>query len=290
MFSTEIVYLLVFTHFKQVLKLLNFHTFKQLRPERNLVWTCWNTKKELKSTPFCLQWTSPTLLWICIASDQIGAAESKIKLMTLVSSWCYLAVTHFHPHKGSPTRFTHIEVDDRATSNMSVLMPKVTAHYARHTKYSKINTDAYYYIRWSSHAATWALKWGSRSIDTLGEALIDILSLLDFVLVNRGSTTTFEKNEHTPMIDMTFISGILVYVYLHGRWVTFKTTAIIKPFFFEVGFLVQKYHVITCLEGWEAKSFDREVFMVMIGKQLVIIWSCENKASPLLSTIVMWCI
>ena len=135
----------------------------------------------------------------------------------------------------------------------------------------------------------WALEWGSCSTDKRGEALLEVLSSLNLVLVNRGSTPTFERNGRTSIIDLTFMTDSL---FLHApSWQVSDSFNYSdhRAIAFEAGVPEQKNHVKICPNGWNAKSFDREAFEIIMQERLVLTGSCENKTSQLMSLIVNAC-
>ena len=57
---------------------------------------------------------------------------------------------------------------------------------------------------------TWAVEWGSKRTNSRGDAVLESFARLGVALGNTGTTPTFNRNERTSIIDITFCSPTLL--------------------------------------------------------------------------------
>ncbi|CAG4973720.1 unnamed protein product [Colias eurytheme] len=55
----------------------------------------------------------------------------------------------------------------------------------------------------------WAIDWGSKTTNDRGRALIEAMSAIDVVLLNKGNEPTFSRGEASSIVDLTFVSSVL---------------------------------------------------------------------------------
>ena len=131
----------------------------------------------------------------------------------------------------------------------------------------------------------WATNWGSPFTNQRGEALLEAFTALDLVLANNNLAPTFMRNGNISFIDLTFTSDSLAP--RNSTWCVSDsfTYSDHQAIVFEVDLPGQQHQVNTYCRGWNAKSFDREAFIVMMEERMVLTGSPEVKASQLMSLI-----
>ena len=135
----------------------------------------------------------------------------------------------------------------------------------------------------------WALEWGSRLTNRRGDALLDAFESLDLVLTNRGTTPTFKRNGNCSIIDLTFISESLAPRIRSWQLNDAFTSSDHQIIIFETGSSREEFSESTRPIGWNSKSFDREAFIVMMEKNLVLSGFSEVQALQLMSLITKVC-
>lgn len=55
----------------------------------------------------------------------------------------------------------------------------------------------------------WAEEWGSRCTNSRGQTLLESFAGIDLILANTGGTSTFQRNDRSSIIDLTFTSAVL---------------------------------------------------------------------------------
>ena len=136
----------------------------------------------------------------------------------------------------------------------------------------------------------WAMEWGSRITNSRGEILLDVFASLDLVLLNSGLTPTYMSNNgNSSFIDLTFTNEALVPRITSWQVSDTFTNSDHQAIIFEIGFPERGHRVSACQRGWNAKSFGREIFIVMMKEELVLTGLPDAKASQLMSLIVNAC-
>lgn len=136
----------------------------------------------------------------------------------------------------------------------------------------------------------WATEWGSRETNRRGEALLDFASSLDLVLLNNGTTPTFSRNGSTSFIDITFASESLSSRVRSWRVTDHYTHSDHQAIVFVIDYLGgRRSRELTKSAKWNAKSFDSDLFCVVMQENLQLTGIAEHKSSQLMSLVTNSC-
>ncbi|GLV33300.1 P-element induced wimpy testis [Carabus blaptoides fortunei] len=100
-----------------------------------------------------------------------------------------------------------------------------------------------------------------------GEALLDFATSLEVALLNAGTIPTFTRNGNTSIVDVTFASESLspqiTSWQVSDQYTHSDHQAIVIEIAAEVA---RRAREVPVPAKWNAKSFDRESFIVMVGE------------------------
>ena len=136
----------------------------------------------------------------------------------------------------------------------------------------------------------WAVEWGSRETNGRGQALLDFAASLELALLNTGTTPTFTRNGNSSIIDVTFISERISprvtlwrvsdhYTHSDHQAIIFETVAEVERTIGEPPSPAK----------WNARSFDRHTFDVMMGAGVQLAGSAEHMSSQLMTFVANAC-
>lgn len=136
----------------------------------------------------------------------------------------------------------------------------------------------------------WATEWGSRDTNARGEALLDFAASLEVALLNQGTIPTFTRSGNTSIIDVTFASENLCsritswqvsdcYTHSDHQAIIFEIIAEGGP---------RTSRPPTSVK-WNARSFDRESFTIMMGGNVDLAGSAEHMSMQLMSLVMNAC-
>lgn len=116
----------------------------------------------------------------------------------------------------------------------------------------------------------WSIEWGSRETDRRGEAIQEVFSTLNLILMNEGTTSTFRKGAASSIIDLTFISSALARGGCEWRVDEEFTNSDHQAIIWEINTNSRngrrKKGIRRQTVGWNSKHLDAETFnLVMRG-------------------------
>lgn len=136
----------------------------------------------------------------------------------------------------------------------------------------------------------WAEEWGSKRTNARGHTLLETFSRLDIILANVGNTSTFRKNGHHSVIDITFVSGSLmreINWHVSERYTMSDHQAIL----YDVGLrnkAIQNSHGLI-RKGWVTKVFDKEIFLESLKDISIPRGSAEQKVNYITKQLTRAC-
>ncbi len=136
----------------------------------------------------------------------------------------------------------------------------------------------------------WAEEWGSKYTNIRGKTLLEAFSQLDVILANRGNTSTFRKNGHQSVIDITFTSWQLskkVKWHVSERYTHSDHQAVI----FEVGTQskAKKSPINWRRKGWVSNALDEELFLELLRDISIPESTAEEKVNYVIRQIHRAC-
>ncbi|XP_053691261.1 uncharacterized protein LOC128739783 [Sabethes cyaneus] len=108
----------------------------------------------------------------------------------------------------------------------------------------------------------WAVEWGSKCTNTRGYSMLEALAKMEIALFNEGTVSTFRKDGHESIIDVTFGSPSMM-PNINWRVCEGYTHSDHQEIKFSVGrrnpAIRQKAR--TYERKWETTAFDRDLFV-----------------------------
>lgn len=136
----------------------------------------------------------------------------------------------------------------------------------------------------------WATDWGSRQTNARGEILLDFATSLELVLINRGTSPTFIRNNTTSIVDVTFTSESLsprvTSWHVSDHYTHSDHQAIIFEVAVEGGRRVRE---LPAPVKWNVRSFDVESFNVIMDDDVELGGSAEHMSAQLTTLISSAC-
>ena len=136
----------------------------------------------------------------------------------------------------------------------------------------------------------WAVDWGCRRTSPRGRMLIDALMALDVVLVNEGTTHTFQRAGMGSVIDVTFMSENLarretdwkvsdIYTHSDHQIIVFTVNGARQP----------GPKVVPRRMGWRSATFDEALFKLMMADANDVQGTACDKAQASIKYITKAC-
>ncbi|XP_050684665.1 uncharacterized protein LOC126979411 [Leptidea sinapis] len=131
-------------------------------------------------------------------------------------------------------------------------------------------------------------EWGSKSTNPRGQILIEAMTSLDVVLMNRGDKATFVRGEASSIIDITFVSSQLAKGKNHWKVTEIYTASDHQAIYWEIGATI-KDRLNTKTHGWKISHFDSEAFKVALIDQPLLGNDPNEKADVINRRITVAC-
>ncbi|CAG4983072.1 unnamed protein product [Colias eurytheme] len=87
----------------------------------------------------------------------------------------------------------------------------------------------------------WAIDWGSKTTNARGRELIEAMSAIDVVLLNKGNEPTFSRGEASSIVDLTFVSSVLAKE--NTSWKTDNNPRSVKNVYTVISGIIRYYYI-----------------------------------------------
>uniref|UniRef100_A0ABD2WJQ6 Reverse transcriptase domain-containing protein n=2 Tax=Trichogramma kaykai TaxID=54128 RepID=A0ABD2WJQ6_9HYME len=136
----------------------------------------------------------------------------------------------------------------------------------------------------------WSTEWGCRATRPRAPILLDSLALLDVVLLNTGVVPTFNGQQGSSVVDLTFVSESLAPRVLSWTVSGSYTHSDHQAIVFQIedaGTLTRPSTLQSC--RWNARTLDADRFSAVVSGASVAPGTAEDMASSLIDVITGAC-